>query len=692
MPDFKAISKNGWHPKGKDGKSKESWRGDFKGIDTIGNWMGKDKKKSGSEDDAHISRPLHTLKDPSAFGPPPKNVNYHGGAALPNQITPDTSGWGAPLSKESIAAKKREEEEEAAREAEEAAKPKAPPLPYRANTTGLSTSHLPPPPGRKDGADGRVPVPEEKPKPPGLPPRLPPRQNSSPALSRAPPPQYSATADATEPDAHRGILNPGALSRLGAAGVSVPGFGMGGAKVKAPLPPSSPSPARSPAPSEPPVNNPQLNELQSRFSRLSSSSSPKPAAPSEGTAFAQKQAALKTASALRNDPSSVSLGDARAAANTADNFRERHGEQVKSGWQSAYKLNTRYGIAEKVGAFGSSSAPVPEPRSPPIETGDSTSSSPLGGTQGGVVGKKKPPPPPAKRKELAGNGVSKEPVAPPIPFASKPKPSSSSSHSPAKDLDLDLKSEWFVHGKFPPRTIKAQIYRASSGWSSSGNRKTHHMIIHVRFPDLSSSKIRLTWDGSNPGYTVKAEQRHFPAPRVLSRGELEDYRQRYSESVATWCESQMGQQVGNGECWTLADEALKAVAQTCTPSGQEPCMPSQSLVHGHVLYTYCPAKSALPDPPGGILAAGVARGDIVQILKARFESANGSWATAGDPDHTAVVTGVEPSGVLRVVQQNVGNVKKVMEGKYDMSEMTTGEVRIFRAVGLSWLGELKAEW
>jgi hypothetical protein len=32
MPDFKEIAKGGWHSKSKDGKSKESWRGDFKGI------------------------------------------------------------------------------------------------------------------------------------------------------------------------------------------------------------------------------------------------------------------------------------------------------------------------------------------------------------------------------------------------------------------------------------------------------------------------------------------------------------------------------------------------------------------------------------------------------------------------------------------------------------------------------------
>jgi len=35
MSGFKDIAKGGWHPKGKDGKSKESWRGDFKGIDQV---------------------------------------------------------------------------------------------------------------------------------------------------------------------------------------------------------------------------------------------------------------------------------------------------------------------------------------------------------------------------------------------------------------------------------------------------------------------------------------------------------------------------------------------------------------------------------------------------------------------------------------------------------------------------------
>lgn len=88
MPDFKEITKGGWHPKGKDGKSKESWRGDFKGIAQVSSWLGKGDQNSSNTTEAseHISRPLSSLKDPAAFGPPPKHIHFHGGAALPNQV------------------------------------------------------------------------------------------------------------------------------------------------------------------------------------------------------------------------------------------------------------------------------------------------------------------------------------------------------------------------------------------------------------------------------------------------------------------------------------------------------------------------------------------------------------------------------------------------------------------------------
>ena len=170
-----------------------------------------------------------------------------------------------------------------------------------------------------------------------------------------------------------------------------------------------------------------------------------------------------------------------------------------------------------------------------------------------------------------------------------------------------------------------------------------------------------------------------------------DFKAKYSDSLASWCEGQMGQQVGNGECWTLAANGLKAIAAGCRAEGLEPCMTSQSVIHGYAVFTFTPPKPS--QPPGGVEAADVARGDIIQFLSCHFVRKDGrgqSWA--GAPDHTSVVTAVERGGVLRVVEQNVGGVKIVQEGKYDFSELVAGEVRIFRAVGESWIGKLDPSW
>lgn len=155
----------------------------------------------------------------------------------------------------------------------------------------------------------------------------------------------------------------------------------------------------------------------------------------------------------------------------------------------------------------------------------------------------------------------------------------------------------------------------------------------------------------------------------------------------------MGQQVGDGECWTLARNALVAVGEKLSSRGQEPCMTSQSYVHGCLIYSFVPAKSPYPEPRGGIREAGVVRGDIIQLYEAHFKAKDGmSQKWAGAPDHTAVIVGVDHNGVLKVVEQNVGGVKRVQLGSYDMSELVSGEVRIYRAVGENWVGNLDPKW
>ncbi|KAL8741263.1 MAG: hypothetical protein Q9184_008407, partial [Pyrenodesmia sp. 2 TL-2023] len=251
MNRVKGVAKDGWQSK--DRRVKQM--------------LGKDTNPHQQAQD-HVSRPLATLKDPDSFGPPPKNVNYHGGAAVLNAITPDRRGIGAPLSAEEIRAKE-EAERRKARAAEEAAgKPAPPSRPYRVDTSGLATSNLPKPPVRRlgdiDQSSASPGGPATRPKP-SLPPRLPPRQGSTPiANSQSPPPPYSATADSGS--THDAPISQGAVGRLGSAGISVPSFGIDKSRPGQEIAATTTSQSDNQSPS---TDNAQLSELQSRFTRIS---------------------------------------------------------------------------------------------------------------------------------------------------------------------------------------------------------------------------------------------------------------------------------------------------------------------------------------------------------------------------------------------------------------------------------------
>lgn len=430
MDKVKNVAKGGWHP--------PSVRSEHKHINQVAGWVGHGKEpNSALKPSDHTSRPLASLKDPDAFGPPPKNVNFHGGAAVPNAITPDRRGIGAPLSAEEIRAKEAEEQ----RAAQAVQNPAPPPVPYRANTTGLSTTGLPKPPVRRleNGEQSATASPTAKPKP-SLPPRLPPRQNSHPTTNApSPPPDYSSATQ--HQPAQDPYLNQGALGRLGKAGVSVPGFGIGAGRgehggdgdSQAPNPwRNEPNSNTASTPNATTAQSPSISGLQSRLGKLTtsptSSSGTQPPPSSQGTSFAQKQAALQTASQFRNDPSSITLSDARSSAATANNFRERHGEQVATGWKGANALNKKYDVANRVNGIAgqNNGSASPGREDGPITMRDNTTS-PVGG--GSVQAspwanepsqsafRKPPPPPPAVRR--TGTGSSGTP--PPVPMGSKPR-------------------------------------------------------------------------------------------------------------------------------------------------------------------------------------------------------------------------------------------------------------------------------
>lgn len=321
--------------------------------------MGRAKTDEAVQAREHVSRPLSSLKDPSSFGPPPKNVNYHGGAALPDEITPQRGGLGAPLTQSQIVGTSTADVE---REDETSIKRSVPAVPYRADRTGLSTAHLPPPPTHhniQETHNRATPPPSSARFQPRLPPRLPSRTASADMVSviaDPPPPLYDNTMPNTTQYASSSDLNQSAIERLGNAGVKVPALGIGGPS-KTEANPWTSEQSRSSTTSN------GLSELQSRFSKLNSSTSRPPAAGHSTSdvsvpSWKASQSALTTANNLHKDPSKVTMADAQSAAQTANqmrvatnSFREKHADSIAKGQMKAKAWDQKYKVTSKLNRF-----------------------------------------------------------------------------------------------------------------------------------------------------------------------------------------------------------------------------------------------------------------------------------------------------------------------------------------------------
>lgn len=348
-------------------------------------WMGKGKDPNANDRSDHVSKPLSSLKDPASFGPPPKHINYHGPAALPSETTPDRRGLGAPLSQDQIehqqAQQQQQREEEEVQE-EKPARP-TPPVPYRVDRTGLSTNHLPPPPKRMDLPASAGTTDTSRPKP-SLPPRVPSRDLPPASQSPSRPPAYSpqpASGYSSE-----GYINQQAASNLSNAGVSVPEFGIG-----------NDTPANS-------TGQAPVNELQSRFSRMNTGSSPTPPPPPPS----RTQRDTQGSSTSPSTSSSIS------------NLRERHGDKIDAGKQKISGINEKYGISRRVNNFiEDQKSPAGQGPPPPAHPSMSRTSSNVNSE---TLNRKAPPPPPPKKPGMRASPVSTGSAEPPpLPLDTKPR-------------------------------------------------------------------------------------------------------------------------------------------------------------------------------------------------------------------------------------------------------------------------------
>lgn len=174
----------------------------------------------------------------------------------------------------------------------------------------------------------------------------------------------------------------------------------------------------------------------------------------------------------------------------------------------------------------------------------------------------------------------------------------------------------------------------------------------------------------------------------LTANELALATEWYGRPVFEFCEQHLGFLVGDGECWTLAQKALVDAGRKAISQGYDPPMVSMGRVHGQCIFEW-DADSRI-DVIGLLDKAKPAMGDIMEMDGVRFRTERmlmgmlKEMTSVHMGKHTAVVESIQGLGSkVVVIEQNANVKRRVTPGQYELSEMVSGKVRIYRPVGQS---------
>lgn len=315
----------------------------------------------------------------------------------------------------------------------------------------------------------------------------------------------------------------------------------------------------------------------------------------------------------------------------------------------------------------SDSPPGPTPLSPISQTNPST--------QRHVVGP--PPLPPGVSKsrgsmDLRGTG---NPVRRSMDI---PRPSLDKGYI-AGDIDLAENSLWFTQeNTLPPvyhgrKDILFEIEESSS--SKRSGKTIISKNVYILFLDYSQSVISVQFDKRNPGEAV-LEQRHEAPPSKPRQDQLETAHEQFGRYIFDAVASKQNTIVGDGSPHALVHTLFESLPEALAPVGFRS--------YGALVYANLANASVQ-------LFDEIRPGDIVTFRNARFQGHKGTMhqkyhVDVGKPDHVGVV--VDWDGTKKKIRawDQGRESKKVKVESFRLSDMRSGECRVWRVMPRSWVG------
>jgi len=145
------------------------------------------------------------------------------------------------------------------------------------------------------------------------------------------------------------------------------------------------------------------------------------------------------------------------------------------------------------------------------------------------------------------------------------------------------------------------------------------------------------------------------------------------EKVVKFCKEHKGETVGDGECGTLAQAALREAGAKPVNEFAESPGPGD-FAWGELVFALEVTGGKRKKEPADAKAKP---GDVIQYRDAAFRKGGG---IALFPHHTAVVVEVKSNGDLVVFEQNNLGKKDVTQGTLSPGSLAAGWIRVYRPV------------
>lgn len=193
--------------------------------------------------------------------------------------------------------------------------------------------------------------------------------------------------------------------------------------------------------------------------------------------------------------------------------------------------------------------------------------------------------------------------------------------------------------------------------------KSHEVLKSEKLP---SGKFSVQLKATIERVTVIAKLIELG---IISKEELASA--KIAECVIKFCQEQLGKKVGDGECGTLAVQAIaSAKGKPFHEFKENPGV--QDFVWGEQVFVLETKDGKRVRNPAD---AKPKAGDVIQYRDAVFRSSRGILLLA---HHTAIVGEVKSTGELVVYEQNMNGKQQVTKGTLRPNELSGGWLRVYR--------------